>query len=135
MGWSCRADAGATLDKWITKCLDETQVQNVFFNLGHYYMLDVSNVEHEDGAITGSILRFEDGYRPESCGSFKATRVSSFRIEPCGCVPKIPSAFKHQHKDTCNRCLVKCDECGRDRCSYESPGAVRVGIGSGGLNP
>lgn len=106
MGWSCRADAGHSLDAWTKACLAQTDMQNVYTVKGVRYMFEVSNKEHDDGAITGSVLKFIDETR--------AIPAGSFRIEGDGTVARGPKFLKDAVKASGQR-------------------AERNGIGSGGL--
>lgn len=56
MGWSCRADAGNTMQKIEDCCRKQTGSQNSFRRNGNEYFIELSYVEHDDGAITGSIM-------------------------------------------------------------------------------
>jgi len=96
MGWSCRAEAGNTLNAWQDACFAQTGMANVFlskggsernqFAGGSKYMFEVSNKEHHDGAITGSIQRFVDDTH--------VVKAGSFRIEPDGTVSRAPAFLK-----------------------------------------
>lgn len=95
MGWSCRADAAETMERWSEKCRASSGSSNVWGESRGWYMFDASRVEHDDGAITGTILRFDgDPCGRESC---PASVVGSFRINPDGSVARAPSFLR---KDT-----------------------------------
>jgi len=77
MGWSCRKQAGDTLDKIQAYCVKNSGgSSNVFTENGTSYFFEVSRKEHADGAITGSIF--------EMVPPQNARRAGSFRIEPDG---------------------------------------------------
>lgn len=91
MGWSCNRDAGIMLDIITEACLADTGVSNVYRSKGKKYMIETSNKEHRDGAITGKVWRF-DG--PDSMGTIKP--AGSFRIEGNGRVSRGPSFMREQ---------------------------------------
>ena len=83
MGWSCRTDAMNTLQK-ILKALCIGKSQNVYNIGGKDYLIETSDVEHDDGAITGTIFNVTD---------WTGRPCNSFRISPDGIVEKGPKAF------------------------------------------
>lgn len=113
MGWSCRADAGATLDKFGNACIAQTGSSNVFEAGGKRYFYEVSNTEHGDGAITGSIWKFLT-HNPD--GSGKCVKAGSFRINPNGSIARAPAFLKKAAKDG----------------TSARPASGAVGFGSGG---
>ena len=64
----------------------QTQTSGVFYLDGKYYNLEPSNVEHEDGAITGTISLFEQ-YDPNA-ERLTVVKFESFRIEPDGTISR-----------------------------------------------
>lgn len=84
MGWSCRREAMNTLQK-IGQTLCIGRSQNVYKVNGTEYMIETSNKEHDDGAITGSIFNLTK-WSGKSCGNF--------RISPEGAVERGPKVFK-----------------------------------------
>jgi len=82
MGWSCRAEAGATMDAWVRACVAQTGSSNVFRRYGSTFFFECDNVEHDDGAITGAIFQMD--------GEDQAHEVSQFRIEGDGEVSSAP---------------------------------------------
>jgi hypothetical protein len=90
MGWSCRADAGATLDKWTAACVAQTGSQNTYTVDGVQYFFEVSRHEYDDGRITGQIFRME--------ANNMCRKVSSFRINPDGSVQQAPAFLKNASK-------------------------------------
>lgn len=84
MGWSCRADAMKAFQK-IEKALCLGKSQNEYRLNGTTYMIETSRVEHDDGAITGSLFNLT-AWTGRPCGSF--------RISPDGLVDRGPKAFK-----------------------------------------
>ena len=86
MGWSCRADAGRTLDAWGRACQESTGSSNTFKVNGETYFFEVSRNEYNDGRITGSVWRFVDGER--------CVRAGNFHIEGDGTVSRAPAFLK-----------------------------------------
>lgn len=84
MGWSCRREAMNTLQK-ISHTLCIGRSQNVYRVKGTEYMIEQSNKEHEDGAITGSIFNIST-WTGRPCGTF--------RISPDGEVERGPKVFE-----------------------------------------
>jgi len=92
MGWSCRADAAVTMESWTAACVAQTGSPNVFRVNGREYFWEVSSVEHDDGAITGTIVRVEGpGSTPDSTACRSA---GSFRINGDGTVARAPRFLK-----------------------------------------
>lgn len=91
MGWSCRADAGRTLDAFTRMCRDSTGMSNTYEAKGKRFFFEVSNTEHEDGAITGTIARFINESQCVSAGSF--------RINGDGSIARAPAALKAAAKN------------------------------------
>ena len=92
MGWSCRAEAAATMEKWSNKCRANSGSSNVWGDRKGWYMFEASRVEHADGAITGTIMKFIGN--PMGQDSCPASRVGSFRINPDGTIAKAPLFLK-----------------------------------------
>ena len=87
MGWSCGAKAGNVMDAWMDACYNQTGQQNVFLSGGYKYFFEVSNKEHRDGAITGTIWKYlPDGEH--------VRRSGTFRIEGNGKVTRAPAFLK-----------------------------------------
>jgi hypothetical protein len=91
MGWSCRADAGRTMRKWIDACVAQTGSQNNYTANGQGYFWEVSRTEHRDGAITGTIWRHVPGPDPARVYCRKA---GSFRIDGDGTIARAPAFLK-----------------------------------------
>lgn len=99
MGWSCAAAAGDVLRAWDDACIASTGLQNVYEDGGVRYMVEVSRREHDDGAITGTILRnvpvtadmIARGAKPDS---IYYRRCGSFRIDGDGTVRRAPAFLK-----------------------------------------
>lgn len=73
MGWSCRADAAKTLDKFTAACVQSTGNSNGFEADGERYFFEVDDFEHEapyDGAISGEIYRHINDTQCVKAGSF-----------------------------------------------------------------
>jgi hypothetical protein len=93
MGWSCSAKASAVLQVWSDACFAQSGMSNVYLVSGKEtfkYMFEVSNKEHNDGAITGKILRFVSETHVVNNGSF--------RIEPDGVCSRAPAFLKEAAK-------------------------------------
>ena len=90
MGWSCRADAAKTYDKWDKHCRETTGSSNVFVDKGVRFFFEGDRVEHEDGAITGEVFKFvsED----------KVVDAGTFRINGDGSVARAPKVLKDLSK-------------------------------------
>ncbi len=85
MGWSCRREAGLVLDAWTKACVAQTGSTNVFVERGVRFFFELDNVEHDDGAITGTIQKsFKKG------GKDLCVEAGAFRIEGNGFVTKAP---------------------------------------------
>ena len=83
MGWSCMKAAMDTQQK-IFKALCIGKSQNVFQIKGTVYMVETFPVEHDDGAITGTIYNLTN---------WTGRPCNSFRINPEGKVERGPQAF------------------------------------------
>jgi len=90
MGWSCRADAGNVLNAWQDVCHTQTGATNVYETTRGRYMFEVSHTEHDDGSITGTILKFIVGGRYD--GRVKSS--GSFRIAGDGSIVRGPKILK-----------------------------------------
>ena len=71
MGWSCNAAAGYTMDALSQMCVNSTGSSNTWTHGRDKYFFERSNVEHDDGSITGSVFKFGDDGRCRKAGSFK----------------------------------------------------------------
>ncbi len=91
MGWSCATDANETMKKWTAACVAQTGSQNVYVVKGQKYMWEISETEHADGAITGTIFKMLT-VKPDGSGTVRQT--GSFRIEPDGSVGRAPAFLK-----------------------------------------
>lgn len=103
MGWSCNAAASLTLNAigaYFNLCANKAGIreyQNVMVAEGKEYgFWETSRVEHNDGAITGSIFRYTT---PEQTHVRKA---GSFRIEGNGQITRFPCLTKRE-RDICER--------------------------------
>ncbi len=86
MGWSCRKEAGETMDAWSRACVAQTGESNRFVVRGVSYFFECDNVEHDDGAITGTLFRMTS---PTEC-----VEASQFRIGPEGQVERAPAFLR-----------------------------------------
>jgi hypothetical protein len=59
MGWSCTADAAHAMDRLSTACFEQTGIANVYEDHGARFMWERSNVEHDDGRITGTVWKYQ----------------------------------------------------------------------------
>lgn len=57
MGWSCSRDAGIVLHRWTAACAEQSGMSNVAVVDGVRHVIELSNREHADGAITGTLMR------------------------------------------------------------------------------
>jgi len=92
MGWSCAKDADDTMQKWTAACIAQTGSQNVYKAGGQTYFWDISRTEHDDGAITGTILRMEGN--GDINGVNHAYRAGTFRINGDGTIARAPAFLK-----------------------------------------
>lgn len=84
MGWSCRMEAGTVVDAWTKACRASTGQSNVYLgNDGKRYFFEDDSVEHDDGAITGTVMQM---VTETSC-----VPGGSFRVEGNGEVAHAPS--------------------------------------------
>jgi hypothetical protein len=87
MGWSCRKEAGDTMSKISRAIIERFKNQNTWEVGSRKFFYEHSRVEHDDGAITGSVceIRFYPPTQDERCFD-----VGSFRIEGDGTIKKFP---------------------------------------------
>lgn len=90
MGWSCRAEANETMKRWSNACAAQTGSSNEFRVGEDTYFYELSRKEHNDGAITGQIMKV---VRQEGDRRW-ATKAMSFRIEGNGTVTRAPKFLK-----------------------------------------
>jgi hypothetical protein len=87
MGWSCRKDAMDSLDA-IQRHMDKVNntMQCVIYQDGvKVGFWEPSNVEHDDGAITGTVNRYLSGGFCRPAGSFRIEgngRITRFPLLP-----------------------------------------------------
>ena len=86
MGWSCRKDAMDTFEK-IGKALCIGRSQNVYQIHGKLFLIEMSQKEHEDGSITGSIVPFDGEYSYPS-------KARGFKISGDGLIIRAPKSWK-----------------------------------------
>lgn len=104
MGWSCRAEAGRTLDAFSALCVAQTGQSNVWKAGDCFYMLETSRTEHRDGAITGRVWRFVKGCDPrETEISNLALPKGSVRINPDGTIARGPALLKQASREALAR--------------------------------
>ncbi len=96
MGWSCRADAGRTMNALEKACREQTGMSSNYMDGGREYFWESSRREHADGAITGSIMLMLEK-RPDGSGTCR--KVGTFRIEPDGTVRRGPAILKQAAKN------------------------------------
>jgi len=114
MGWSCRADAGRTLDAWRALCVESTGSSNTWETRRGFYFYDIGR-EHDDGAITGTVFRMISGGMARGAGSF--------RINGDGTVARGPALLKEAYR--------RRDEL-RTKSGWTARVSAGAGIGSGG---
>jgi hypothetical protein len=73
MGWSCSAKGSDVLQAWSDKCFANSGLTNVWNDGQDSYMYEISNREHDDGSITGKIIKRvgESGWQGKVVGSLK----------------------------------------------------------------
>jgi hypothetical protein len=98
------------MESWTAACVASTGCSNTWTAGGETYLYEVSRKEHDDGAITGSILKKVPPPAPlkvvicpteverilglASADSFFARKVATFRIEGDGTVTRAPAFLK-----------------------------------------
>jgi hypothetical protein len=91
MGWSCRKEASETMGRWTAACVAQTGSSNVYLMDGREYFWELSQKEHDDGAITGAIVEVVE---KRLDGSSTAKSAGTFRINPDGSVARAPAFLK-----------------------------------------
>jgi hypothetical protein len=86
MGWSCSKDASDVMQRWTAACIRQSGQQNVFYSGTKKYFWEVSNVEHDDGAITGSIIHMLNDH--------ECRKVGTFRINGDGSISRAPKYLR-----------------------------------------
>lgn len=86
MGWSCTAKASATLERVSSLlCVPSTGMNNTWKEGGETFFFDgQTDVEHEDGSITGEVWRFRGA---------GAIQEGTFRIDPQGAFAQAPKIW------------------------------------------
>lgn len=117
MGWSCRKSAGDVDALFTEACVAMSGMSNVFQDPVSriWYMLETSRKEHDDGAITGTTLKFVDG-DPRGKSSNRAVKSGSWRINGNGTIARAPKVLK--------------DYVWRIRTHKDCGGAVRYTLGA-----
>lgn len=89
MGWSCRAEAAETMNR-INRM--HSPKDGCYEFMGDRYFVEWSNREHDDGAITGKLMKMigESNF---------AVRMGSVRIDPEGELVRAPSALKERMEE------------------------------------
>lgn len=95
MGWSCRTEAARVLEQFGRLCVERTGKSNVFRTARGEYFLETSNVEHDDGAVTGSVWRVLGA---QDDGTYRCQRSGSLRIEGDGTVTRGPALLREAAK-------------------------------------
>lgn len=91
MGWSCAAAASDTMRAWSDACTAQTGQSNVYQVGDDKFFWEVSNKEHDDGAITGTVYKM---IPQERSGTSLCRKSGSFRINPDGTVKRAPAFLK-----------------------------------------
>lgn len=115
MGWSCSALASKVTDLWTAMCVEMTGSSNVYTLGGVTFMYEISNREHDDGAITGTILRFLPNMPDGTVDTSKpgnAVKASSFKIAGDGSVKRGPMFLKNLALEAASLTDIEC----RRRC-------------------
>lgn len=100
MGWSCSKAAGDVISEMWRLCREQTGSSNTYRVGDSEYIAEESRKEHDDGAITGTIMRFTLK-RPD--GSGQAVRAGSFRIDGDGTVKRGPAILKQAARNVAAR--------------------------------
>lgn len=87
MGWSCSHLAAITQEAITKRCVADTSSGNCFCANGTRYMIEWSRREHRDGAITGTILRFD------GAGGLKNN--TSIKINANGVISRGPATLRN----------------------------------------
>jgi hypothetical protein len=96
MGWSCSGLANDVVQAWTRACLVSTDMQNTYRSRGRRYFWEISRVEHDDGAITGTVFAIlSDG---------TARRSASFRIGGDGAIVRAPAWLRDVIVPACTHC-------------------------------
>jgi len=82
MGYSCNAKAAYAMDEISAMCVKSTGASNTWEHGSDRYFYERSNVEHDDGAITGSVWKMVGD---------RCKRAGSFRISGHGLVERFPT--------------------------------------------
>lgn len=124
MGWSCSQEAYKTMSVFTKASMASAkarlgkEIANVYFDKGSWYMWERSNVEHDDGAITGQVWKYAHGSMPgDETGS--VYKSGSFRIEADGAVTKAPSLLARAARAANvgrETALYFPSDCGSDDC-------------------
>jgi hypothetical protein len=86
MGWSCRKEAGLVLEAWGAACVAAGGSSNAWHEGDAGYFFEVSRKEHDDGAITGAVMKMlSNGW---------ARRAGTFRIDGDGKIERAPKFLK-----------------------------------------
>ena len=85
VGWSCRKEAGDTLDRATEYCRASEGSSNTWKVDGREFFYEVSSREYEDGRITGTVWEILNGL---------CYRRGGFRIEGNGKVARFPYLSK-----------------------------------------
>lgn len=113
MGWSCRVDASKVTDLWTAMCVASTGSSNVWKVGNDYYMDEMSNKEHADGGITGTIMKFLPN-TPEGTVDLSkpgsAVKVSTYRINGDGTVKRGPAFLKALAKEAATLTYEECSK-------------------------
>lgn len=91
MGWSCSAAADDVMNAWTRACAAQTGFANAFEIDGDRYYWEPSHKEHDDGAITGSIVKV---LSTSPDGSSRCRAIAPFRIDGDGTVVRAPTFLR-----------------------------------------
>lgn len=124
MGYSCSAAASKVMEAWSRECELSTDSQNCYVDSdGIVRFWERSDVEHPDGAVTGTIWKQASDGRCYRAGTFKingdgidcsrAEMVArqADRARRDAALPG--AAVRHDHASLMNRCIVD------GKCCYE----------------
>lgn len=95
MGWSCSTAASKVLESWTRACVASTGMSNTWKQGDREFFTELSNREHDDGAITGSIIELGAPSGPD--GARPGRKVGTFKISGDGTV-RAPAFLKDAAK-------------------------------------
>ena len=94
MGWSCRKDASDALKPLDAFCRTTTGCSNTWkLANGREFFYEIGRREHDDGAITGTVIELGSPTGGAD-GARSGHTVGSFRVDGDGKVVRCPAPFR-----------------------------------------